>query len=674
MKLLYITILLLFVFNFSFSRAQNTVLKNDIIERIAETYSGVSEENDDMAAFIDNLEKTAENPINLNTATKEELEDLNLLTAYQIENLILYRNNVGNIYTIFELIGIDGFNTNLINDLTNFIYAGELKPIVNNISRNEVNLRTQYTLEESKGFEEKQFRGIRPKLFLKYSFKKGEIFSAGITTENDSGEEFFKGSNVQGFDFYSGHLCWNGQNIIKRIIVGDYQVKLGQGAIMWAGYGKRKSSESISLRFSGQGIKPYSSSDENNFLRGTSVQLEKGDYNMLMFVSEKNIDANLSDLDSSGNYINVSSLKTSGYHRTDSEIFDEKKLNSFTTGFSTVISKSKFKAGLNFVYQKFNLPIEPEEKLYNKFKFKGDNNFNLSTDALFITKKTNFFGEAAISKSGGLSIIAGMESNPSGEIGFSLLYRSYSKKFHSIGGNSISESGLNNESGILTTFLWTPIPHSKLSGYIDFYKSYWPEYNASNLTSGTDFGVNVEYTISPELKFSLRFKEEISNKSIPDEQNAIKKDINTINQKIRFQYNWSPIELISLNLRGEISSYNKNSSTSSGWLIMTYAKTSFLKNKLVASISASIFNTDDYDSRIYMFESDIPSNNYIPAFQNKGIRFYINLKYKITENFTLYLKAGRTQYSDEILKTGSGINEIKNNHKTDIKFQLRIRL
>jgi DNA uptake protein ComE-like DNA-binding protein len=49
---------------------------------------------------IDNLEKIAENPININTATKEELEDLNLLTAYQIENLITYRSNVGYIYTI----------------------------------------------------------------------------------------------------------------------------------------------------------------------------------------------------------------------------------------------------------------------------------------------------------------------------------------------------------------------------------------------------------------------------------------------------------------------------------------------------------------------------------------------------------------------------------------------
>lgn len=674
MKRLFISFFLFNIYILSFPQTQNISLKNEIIERIAEAYAGVSEENIEMDILIDNLEKIAENPININTATKEELEDLNLLTAYQIENLITYRSNVGNIYTIYELVGIDGYNTNLISDLSNFIYAGDLKPIENYKSRNEINLRTQYTLEESKGFKEKQFQGIRPKLFLKYNYSKGEKFSAGFTAENDSGEEFFKGSNTQGFDFYSGHLCWNGQNLVKKIIVGDYQVKLGQGATIWAGYGKRKSSESISLRFGGQGIKPYTSSDENQFLRGGSVQLEKGNYNLLLFVSEKNIDANISDTDSSGNNIKVSSLKTSGYHRTESEIFDEKKLGSFTSGFSAIVSKSKFQAGLNFVYQKFNLQIEPEEKLYNKFKFKGDNNFNLSSDALFIAKRTNFFGEAVISKSGGLALIAGMESNPASEIGYSILFRSYSKDFHSIGGNSISESGLNNEIGMLTTFLWTPLPHSKLSGYIDFYKSYWPEYNESNLTSGTDFVVNSEYTINSNSKLSLRFKEEISNKSLSEEQNAIKRDINTINQKIRLQYSWTPLSSLSLNLRGEISSYNKNNSISSGWLIMSNVKTSFLKNRLVTSVSASIFNTDDYDSRIYTYESDIPSNNYIPAFQNKGIRLYLNLKYKISDNFTIYFKASTTQYADEILRTGSGLNEINSNHKTDIKFQLRIRL
>ncbi len=674
MKRLFISFFLFNIYILSFPQTQNISLKNEIIERIAEAYAGVSEENIEMDIQIDNLEKIAENPININTATKEELEDLNLLTAYQIENLITYRSNVGNIYTIYELVGIDGYNTNLISDLSNFIYTGDIKPIENYKSRNEINLRTQYTLEESKGFKEKQFQGIRPKLFLKYNYSKGEKFSAGFTAENDSGEEFFRGNNTQGFDFYSGHLCWNGQNLVKRIIVGDYQAKLGQGAIIWAGYGKRKSSESISLRFGGQGIKPYTSSDENQFLRGGSVQLEKGNYNLLLFVSEKNIDANISDTDSSGNNIKVSSLKTSGYHRTESEIFDEKKLGSFTSGFSAIVSKSKFQAGLNFVYQKFNLPIEPEEKLYNKFKFKGDNNFNLSSNALFIAKRTNFFGEAAISKSGGLALIAGMESNPASEIGYSVLLRSYSKDFHSIGGNSISESGSNNEIGMLTTFLWTPLPHSKLSGYIDFYKSYWPEYNESNLTSGTDFVVNSEYTINSNSKFSLRFKEEISNKSLSEEQNAIKRDINTINQKIRLQYCWTPLSSLSLNLRGEISSYNKDNSISSGWLIMSNVKTSFLKNRLVTSVSASIFNTDDYDSRIYTYESDIPSNNYIPAFQNKGIRLYLNLKYKISDNFTFYFKAATTQYADEILKTGSGLNEINSNHKTDIKFQLRIRL
>ena len=72
MKLLSICFLLLFVYKFSFTQTQKYgINNNEITERIAETYIGVSEENNDMESVIDNLEIIAENPINLNTATKK---------------------------------------------------------------------------------------------------------------------------------------------------------------------------------------------------------------------------------------------------------------------------------------------------------------------------------------------------------------------------------------------------------------------------------------------------------------------------------------------------------------------------------------------------------------------------------------------------------------------------
>ena len=38
----------------------------------------------------------------------------------------------------------------------NFIYAGDITPIEKDFFKNEINIRTQYTLENQKGFEEKR--------------------------------------------------------------------------------------------------------------------------------------------------------------------------------------------------------------------------------------------------------------------------------------------------------------------------------------------------------------------------------------------------------------------------------------------------------------------------------------------------------------------------------------
>ena len=91
-----------------------------------------------------------------------------------------------------------------------------------------------------------------------------------------------------------------------------------------------------------------------------------------------------------------------------------------------------------------------------------------------------------------------------------------------------------------------------------------------------------------------------------------------------------------------------------------------------AQLRIAYFNTDGYNSRIYAYENDLLYTFNIPAYYDKGIRYYINLKLKFSKNISLYLK-----YSQNILKDsetiGSGLNEIKGNKKSEIKAQLRLK-
>ena len=61
-----------------------------------------SEGTFDFNTFFDQLELYAQNPINLNKATEEELYDLGLLSDVQIINFLNYRAQAGDLIAIYE--------------------------------------------------------------------------------------------------------------------------------------------------------------------------------------------------------------------------------------------------------------------------------------------------------------------------------------------------------------------------------------------------------------------------------------------------------------------------------------------------------------------------------------------------------------------------------------------
>lgn len=61
--------------------------------------------------------------------------------------------------------------------------------------------------------------------------------------------------------------------MIQRVIIGDYKLQWGQGLLAWSGYSSGKSTSALSTEKAGNGITPYTSTDENKYLRGVGVSL-----------------------------------------------------------------------------------------------------------------------------------------------------------------------------------------------------------------------------------------------------------------------------------------------------------------------------------------------------------------------------------------------------------------
>jgi hypothetical protein len=59
-----------------------------------------------------------------------------------------------------------------------------------------------------------------------------------------------------------------------------------------------------------------------------------------------------------------------------------------------------------------------------------------------------------------------------------------------------------------------------------------------------------------------------------------------------------------------------------------------------------LFNTDDWDSRIYTYENDLLYSFSIPSLAGRGSRSYIMLKYEIGEIAEIRVKYGFTSYAE----------------------------
>src|SRR5205085_8974905 len=126
--------------------------------------------------------------------------------------------------------------------------------------------------------------------------------------------------------------------------------------------------------------------------------------------------------------------------------------------------------------------------------------------------------------------------------------------------------------------------------------------------------------------------------------------------------------------RVEVLWYDKNGSApEQGFL--TYADIIYkpLRKPYSGNLRLQYFETDSYNSRMYAYENDVLYSFSIPVFYDKGYRYYLNINYDLSKKVSLWARVAQTMYPDKSF-IGSGLDEIKSNKRTEIKFQMLINL
>ena len=681
-----IWILLIFAGIPFLSFAQVIPDENQLIEGLIEDIASSAEEDVDYSTLYDDLHHYLSNPLNLNTATEKDLGKLIILNDFQINSILHYRDKYGDLLTIYELQVIPGMDRETIDKILPFV---SVKPqeadqdiSLRNAYRygnNQMFLRWQQVLEEQKGYaiatDSTGYTGSQAKLYTRYKYSFKDDIYAGFTMEKDPGEEFFKGSNRAGFDYYSAHMQINNLSFFKTIVLGDFQAQFGQGLVMWSGFSIGKSSYALSIKKNAQELSKYSSTDENRFMRGADTIVSFGDLDMSLFYSRKPIDGNIIEQDSTnGEVISVSSLQSSGYHAQESEIFDEDALKERIAGINVNYRFHRFKIGGTFAHSAFDAALIKDTTARDLFDFRGKENYNAGLHYEWTFKDFHFFGEQAISKNGGKAFVNGVLIHMSSRIMLSALYRNYQKDYQTLYGTGFSEGpGAVNEKGFYLGTEFFPVKDWKVSAYFDTYKFPWMTYRTNAPSNGYDYFVQAAFSPSRKVDMYWRFKNEIKGVNDPVETEGIPGLTESKKQNFRYHLSYRISEQILLRNRLELTRFDTEAEKAEkGYMIYQDIKYKMKKMPFSLAFRYAVFNTDSYAARIYAYEDDILYAFSIPAYYSKGIRTYLNLQYTLMDRLDLYFKIAATVYEDKDV-IGSGLNEINGNTKTDAKFQLRYK-
>ncbi len=690
--LIYIFILLAFIsipgkISAQENSGEGRLLEGDILENAAEKSDNAEISID---TYQENLLALLKNPINVNKATPNELRNTTLFTELQIRDLKRHVEIYGELLNIYELQTIPSFSLEDIVRLKPFIvFSGSNKsnePFIKQLYEGDYQyfFRIGGYLEQQDGYVadslgNTEYYGNNQRIYTRFKYNYHNKLSYGITAEKDAGEAIFGPSQPQGFDYYSAHFFKKGTGRMKALAIGDYELRIGQGLIMWSGFGFGKSVYPVTVRRAGPVLDSYTSTNENRFLRGAGITYAFKNVYVTTFASYKKLDANVSLVDTiDSEVIQVSSINDSGLHRTDSELEDKNSIKETIAGFDATLYKGQFNVGISAIYFKLSSPLYKNPDLYNAFDFAGTSLFNSSIHYNFLWRNILVFGEAAISDNLKGAILNGIVMPVDPKIDIAIVHRYFSPEYQTLYAETFSDGPTpQNESGTYFGTEIKPLRGWKVSGYIDVYKHQWLEYSSDAPSYGTDILTQLTWQPTRSFETYIRFKHEISDRNAASDnfEDALTLNVITPIEKatLRWHSDYDVSKSLTVKSRVEVSFFNEQIGLpEKGYLAFQDFNYHPLSSPWSFATRFAIFNTDSYDTRIYAYETEVLYAYSIIGLAGHGTRAYFLLTYSPFKWMDIWARISNTWYSEAEI-VGSGNNTFPGNTRSDYKLQVRLK-
>ena len=624
---------------------------------------------------LEELSTRLQEPVNLNAATRAQLEQFPFLSDIQIEHLLAYIYIHGQMQTIYELQLIEDMDRQTIQYLLPFVCikainnepAFRWKTMLKSAAKygkNEVLTRMDIPFYKRKGYEH-TYLGPAVYNSVKYSFRYSDRLYAGVVAEKDAGEPFAALHNRNGYDYYSFYLLLKNCGWLKALAVGNYRLSFGQGLVISTDYLMGKTIYASSFNNRSSGIKKHSSTDEYNYFRGIAATVDLAKHwDISGFYSHRSLDGVIK----AGQ---IASIYKTGLHRSRKEA-DKKHLFTLQlTGGNVSYQQNRIRLGITGIYYVFNRPYEPELTGYSKYNLHGNNFYNLGIDYAYRWHRFSFQGETAIGKQGWASLNR-LQYSPVQDVHLMLIHRFYSYNYWAMFAHSFGEGSIaQNEQGYYLGLETSPFAHWKFFASFDLFSFPWKRYRVSKSSRGMDGLIQTTFTPRANLSMDLKYRYKQKERDLTGSKGTLTLPI--FHHQFRYRLNYSLKDVFSSRTTLDYNHFHSQDRAANiGYQVTQMISSQLPWARLFADVQGSYFFTDSYDSRVYASEKGLLYTFYTPSFQGHGFRFSIRLRYELNKHWLFITKFGETVYLDRN-EIGSGNDLIRGNKKADIQMQLRIK-
>jgi len=619
-----------------------------IISEYAESIISEGESNPDITEeIIEMYQNMLVSPLNINSASRKDLERLVILNDFQIESIIDYRKEYGSLLSINELMLIPGIDNEVADMLAPFLYTGtnDSKLAFNagaflKDGRSQILVRGKGLIEKQQGYtpisrEEfvkypnSRYLGPPGQNYLQYKYNYSDKLRLALTIERDGGE--------RGVDYSSINISLSKTGPVETLVIGDYSARFGQGLVVWNSFSLSSSGEPRSLRKSEMGLNPYNSTDENLSMRGISTTVNLKRFKITFFCSRRKYDARI---DKEGKY--TSFLKT-GLHNTTTTLERRRSLSGSLLGSNISYSADRLKLGYTAILYKFNLSYGGDDPL-KQFKDRYHNGYggNVAIDVYWVLDKIRVFGEVASDHTASFAWLAGIIYSPDSRFESSVLLRDYSKKYFAPFAGAVSRSAMpNDERGVKALFAYNAGKNWRLTSGAEILCGYHNITFTASYKRGQSVTSYLKF-VQTMKKYSLRYSIDYK-----------------VTDKIKFVNRVDLVALDGAQLKAGLHFYHE----------VIYES---LNKKIDVSLRLAAFNASVWDVRIYSYERDVLYGYSVPVSYGKGFRWYMNIHVKPLKAVDLWLRLAQTRYLDRDI-TGEGPDMIKGPSKSEAKVQIMWR-